>query len=74
MKIRPVGADLFRGDGESEEMTDERRTDGRTESWTVGRTDIKKLTAAILNFVNATKTGLISGGFSFSEKQNLSLR
>jgi hypothetical protein len=42
MKIRPVGAELFRADG---------RTDGRTDR----QTDMTELTAAFDNYTNAPK-------------------
>jgi hypothetical protein len=42
MKIRPVGAELFHAD---------RQTDGRTE----GQTDMTKLTVTFRNFANAPK-------------------
>jgi hypothetical protein len=38
MKIRPVGAELFHADGQTEGQTD-RQTDGRTDRQTDRRTD-----------------------------------
>jgi hypothetical protein len=45
IKIRPVGAELFRANGR------ERRMDGRTD----GQTDMSKLTVSFRNLANAPK-------------------
>jgi hypothetical protein len=47
MKIRPVGAELFHAD---------RQTEGRTD----GQTDVMKLIVAFRNFANALKTGIFA--------------
>jgi hypothetical protein len=47
MKILPVGAELYHVD---------RRTDGRTDGWTYGKTDMTKLIDAFRNFAKPTKT------------------
>ena len=53
MKIRPVGAELFRAD---------RLTDGRME----GQTDMTKLTVTFRNFSNAPESGW-SRAFAFRD-------
>jgi hypothetical protein len=46
MKIRPVEAEMFHGDG---------RTNGRTDGQTDRQTDMTKPTVAFRNFANAPK-------------------
>jgi hypothetical protein len=52
LKIRPMGAGLFREEGQAQRRRD-RQTDERTE----GRTDMIKLILAFRNFAKAPKTG-----------------
>ena len=63
MKIRPVGAELFRADGQRDRRTDERmdgrmdgRTGGRTDGRTDGHRDVKMLIVSFRSLANDPKT------------------
>ena len=61
MKIRSVGADFFRAEGQTEGRKDGRtdeRKEGRKEGRTDGRMDMKLL-VAFRNYKNAPKNGFL---------------